>query len=1137
MNSAQRYQEAMELFHQVCDLSMEQRSAFLADACGNDAELRRAVERLVEHDSEACEAVEAGEQGEGIRAISAITVVANDAVPKSIGQYNIVRKIGQGGMGIVYEAQQDHPRRTVAVKVLHSAVGTSGLLKRFQREANLLGRLQHPGIAQVFDAGVGDVETESGIRGRQPFFAMELIDGQSLDQYARSHHLDDRARLELLASVCHGVQHAHERGVIHRDLKPSNILVTPTGQPKILDFGVSRATDADVHTITLQTDAGQLVGTIPYMSPEQVMGDPTAIDEQTDVYSLGVVLYELLTGDLPHDLRNRPIPESVRTIREDEPTRLGSVDRRFRGDIETIVAKALGKEKTRRYGSAAELAADIRRYLDDEPIVARPASAMYNLRKFARRNKGLVGGLVATFVVLLLGVAGTAIGLVSALLANEKLELTNEKLADTNRELEQSNSNLQKVSEFQSAQITGIDVPLMGLRLRDDLLEAVPEDRQSTLETQLGGINFIDVARSSLEQNFFGRAIDMVDSQFADQPLLHAGLLQDLATTMRQLGILSAATDPQERALQIRRRELGDDHADTLLSINESAILTQNLGDYPAAETLFREVLEANRRLVGMKDEGTLTTRGSLCDNLRHQARYEEAETCARETLETIQELAGPEDPETASAMAILAAVLKGTGNYEEAEQWNRQALDIRRRVFGDEHPDTLNAIGNLGNILEDGGKYDESVGLAQEAYETRSRVLGNDHPDTIDSMTEYASRLARQGKYDQAEPLLIEALAKRRSLLGDDHPQTINSMDALASMLVDQARFEESEALFRESLERRRRVLGDDHQATLRAIGNVGYVLSQQGKSEETEPFYRETLAGFRRHYGDDHPHTLTAIGNLAVLLSGMGKDEEAEPLYFESLEGRRKLLGEDHPSTLNAIYSMGDMLRRQGKLDQAEPYCRQSLEGYQRVGGDDHIGTLYSLNQMGRLMMDRKQPADAETYFLEVVERRRRINGDDHPQTLEGVSGLADALDAQELWSDAEPWRRFVQQSLSRAEPVNSMGLADALHALGRNLLRQQRPSEAEAPLAECLTLYKGSEFPNDWPRWNAQSLLGQAIAADQDRYDEAEALLLEAAEHAVNLPDVNNDTEAHVAKLRQRLVSFYENCGKLDEAMKWR
>jgi WD40 repeat protein len=382
-----------DLFQRAADLTPERRAAFLDAECGGDAELRRAVEALLQSDHTlgGSDDFLRGPVGAGRD---------EPGVPERVGCYRVIRLLGAGGMGVVYEAQQESPRRTVALKVVHAGLPSPNLVKRFAREAEVLARLHHPGIAQVYEAGVAD--------GR-PYFAMELIAGVPLDEFCRRGALDPRACLELVAKVADAVQHAHEQGVIHRDLKPGNILVEESGQPRVLDFGVARVADPDLQSPTSHTEAGQLLGTLRYMSPEQVSGDPAAMDRRSDVYALGVILYELLAHRMPYDLEQLPLPEAARRIREEEPWRLGSIDARLRGDVETIVAKALEKDPARRYPSAAELAADLRRWLAHEPIRARPPSALYQLRQFARRHTGLVGGVLATGLALVLGLVFTTL--------------------------------------------------------------------------------------------------------------------------------------------------------------------------------------------------------------------------------------------------------------------------------------------------------------------------------------------------------------------------------------------------------------------------------------------------------------------------------------------------------------------------------------------------------------------------------------------------------------------------------------------------------------------------------------------------------------------------------------------------------
>lgn len=410
----EHWQKVKKLCHLALQQPPEQRSAFLAHACPNDERLRREVESMIARTT----------AGEGLLDASAGAVPPNRTagrIPTTLGRYRVLHLLGEGGMGAVYKVEQDRPHRIVALKVIKPGLATPELLRRFERESEVLARLHHPGIAQIYEVGTAD----AGF-GLQPYFAMEFISGAPLRDYVQLHHLNTHQRLELMARVSDAVEHAHHRGIIHRDLKPSNILVDEGGQPKILDFGIARVTDSDAQA-TKQTDLGQLVGTLAYMSLEQVLADPLELDTRSDVYALGVILYELLAGRLPYQLSANPL-EAVRTIREEDPARLSSISRAYRGDVETIVAKALEKDKARRYSSAAALAADIRRYLADQPITARTASATYQLQKFARRHKALVTATAVVFAALLTGILVSTREAVKARQAEQAAEAVNDFL-------------------------------------------------------------------------------------------------------------------------------------------------------------------------------------------------------------------------------------------------------------------------------------------------------------------------------------------------------------------------------------------------------------------------------------------------------------------------------------------------------------------------------------------------------------------------------------------------------------------------------------------------------------------------------------------------------------------------------------
>src|SRR5215831_9559297 len=534
-----RLEQIQQLFDAALQVEKSQRDDLLREACGNDEFLRREVESLVDSRSKAETFIKEPEeraplllaqnevQAQTTEELAARTtetlVIERDYIrrgagrwlPAHIGSYRILRVLGEGGMGIVYEAEQEQPRRTVAVKVIKPG-GANRELRRFEQESQALARLQHPCIAQIYESGMAD----TGF-GPQPYFAMELIRGRTLRDYAEEHHLDTGQRLQLMIRICEGVQHAHQRGLIHRDLKPGNILVDETGQPKILDFGVARVTDSDVET-TRQTELGQLVGTLAYMSPEQAVGDPLEVDTQSDVYALGVILYELLAGRLPYHLSRKP-HAAARTIQEEDPTPLSSISRVYRGDIETIVAKALEKDKARRYASASGLAADIQRYLKDEPIAARPPSASYQLRKFARRNKALVTGVAAVFVVLIGGVIASTWEAARARRA--------ERIAEA-------------VNNF----------------LQNDLLAQASANTQARPNTKP---NPDLKVRTALD-----RAAARITGKFDRQPEVEAAIRGTVGQTYLDLGLYPAAWTQWERALELQRHALGPQNPETLKTIN-----------------------------------------------------------------------------------------------------------------------------------------------------------------------------------------------------------------------------------------------------------------------------------------------------------------------------------------------------------------------------------------------------------------------------------------------------------------------------------------------------------------------------------------------------------------------------------------
>jgi non-specific serine/threonine protein kinase/serine/threonine-protein kinase len=568
--------EVEAAFAASLELPDAEQLAFLRREYPNNPALWTEVEALLNEYRIAGSFLEPGNRA----LVSRIEEWVHAPLPKALGHYRIQRLLGEGSMGAVYEAEQEQPRRTVALKVIKPGLAGPDLLRRFELESEALGRLHHPGIAQIYEAGTAD----NGF-GPQPYFAMEFIRGEPLAAYAQSHRLDPRQRLEIMAKICESVHHAHQRGIIHRDLKPGNIIVEESGQPKILDFGVARVTDSDAYA-TRQTDAGRLVGTLAYMSPEQVLAEPAELDIRTDVYALGVILFELLAGRLPYRLTPQ-LYEAARIIREEEPARLGSIDRTYRGDIETIAAMALEKVKVRRYSSAADLGADIQRYLNDEPIVARRPTATYHLWKFARRNRVLVSGIAAVFVVLIAGIVSSTWEAARALRAEQIAVSERDRAAAARQAATQERDralNAERVAVSETERATLAEA--QAVRERNGALseknradsesataKAINEFLQNDLLAQAGASA---QARPDTKpdpdlkvRTALDRAAARIAGKFEIRPVVEAALRRTIGTAYQDLGLYAEAQAQYERALGLRRRVFGDDHTETAGIMND----------------------------------------------------------------------------------------------------------------------------------------------------------------------------------------------------------------------------------------------------------------------------------------------------------------------------------------------------------------------------------------------------------------------------------------------------------------------------------------------------------------------------------------------------------------------------------------
>jgi non-specific serine/threonine protein kinase/serine/threonine-protein kinase len=770
-----------------------------------------------------------------------------------IGPYRLLQLLGEGGMGEVWLAEQKEPiRRTVALKLIKTGMDTKAVVARFESERQALALMDHPNIAQVYDAG-------STAEGR-PYFAMEYVPGLPITEYCDKHRLTVKERLELFMQVCDGVQHAHQKAIIHRDLKPSNVLVVEQDNkaaPKIIDFGLAKAIGQRLTDKTMFTEVGVLIGTPEYMSPEQADLREQNIDTRTDVYSLGVILYELLVGSLPFDakaLRTAGLDAILRMIREVEPPRpstkirsMGadsaaaaekrreeprSFARRLRGELDWITLKALEKDRARRYGAPSELAADISRYLRSEPVIAGPATTAYRIRKYATRHRI---GLTAAAGVLLL-----VIGFVVT--QTIQLHRIRQERDRANRERDRAT----RITDF----MTGM------FKVSD------PSEARGNSIT----------ARELLDKT----SAD-IDTGLTKDPELQAQMMHVMGFVYQNLGLYPRARSLDQRALDIQRRVLGPEHRDTLSTMNNLANVLSAEGHYPEAEKLLRETLDICRRVLGPEHRQTLQAVYNLANVLERKGQYAEAEKLYRQALDVQRRLLGLENPETLGSMMNLGNILLDQGHYPEAEKLYRETLVLERRVVGPEHPDTLKLMNNLGNVLSAEGRYPEAEKVYRETLDIRRRILGPEHHETLTSMDILAYVLNQEGHRAEAEKLNRQALDSMRRVLGAEHPHTLASMYSLAIILSDEGHYAEAEKLYRQTLDLQRGILGPEHQDTLRTMVNLGNVLVQEGRYPEGEKLFRETLNLQTHALGLEHPDTALSMYNLGCIAAHRGRSDEA--------------------------------------------------------------------------------------------------------------------------------------------------------------------------------------------------------------------------------------------------------------------
>ncbi|MGE3109523.1 MAG: tetratricopeptide repeat protein [Phycisphaerales bacterium] len=909
-----------ELFAVAISLDPAQRERYLDEVCNRDTAMRQELQRLIESHERAHDFLESPPIE---LSKSSVLLGDDEAVPAKIGNYRILKLLGAGGMGRVYLAESEKPRRRVALKVIKPGMASSAMLRRFEQEAQVVALLQHPGIAQIFEAG-----TALGSAGPQPYIAMEFVDGPVLTEYIRHKHPDVREKLLLVCKVCDAVTHAHQKGVIHRDLKPANILVDAAGQPKILDFGVARLTDPDTRTQTIHTHAGQLIGTLAYMSPEQVAGEPGNIDSRSDVYALGVILYEILTGKLPHDVNQRPIPEAIRIIREDTPTSLSTLDRGYRGDIETIVGKALEKDSDRRYQSAKELADDIRRSLRDEPIVARRPSTWYQFRKFGKRNKVLVGGVIATFAAL-------AIGMLAAISQARAAEVARVDAVGKGNELAIA------LREMTRARAEADNARNDAVSKGEELKEAL-EQAQSHLEVARGLNTFLEGIVSAPDPDqHLGRDVTVLAALERSE--------RDLQETM--------PTQPRVRGAIMRT--IGQTY--------------RSLAEYSKAEQYLRDAYELHREAFGRFHPETINSLSSLCMLLSEFGKPEQGLAIAEPEWNEFVLQADESDEIYAVFASAMSALFADVERLQDALRLARSAAAQREQTLGADHPTALNARYAVARLLSRLGEYDQAVDLKRQIVEAHR---ASKRPASIRSVIWYVglgNDLQDLGRTEALGPLLDELVPMARQIFEPEHPAMLAVENLQGCYLIEEGRAAEAAAVLQSVAARHRLGQTPDIDGLVRVLSNLGAALREQGKLQDAEAAFREAYERATRPGVRPNRAQLAAINNYITVVRLEGRYADALPLAAQLVQKAEQVLEPGDWTIAAHRYGYGVCLLATRQPEAAQEQFLASEAVVSKLFSDDDERVVSVRRSLVNLYELWKKPEEAEKWRGKLPERFR--------------------------------------------------------------------------------------------------------------------------------------------------------------------
>jgi serine/threonine protein kinase/tetratricopeptide (TPR) repeat protein len=960
--SSEAWARLEALFAVAITLGPVERAEYLSRECGDDTELRRQIDSLMA-------ATDAGGRIDGIVGLAARELASSVTAGQRVGPWELIEEIGRGGMGAVFLARRaDGEYEARAAVKLIGGIRTAEHLRRFRAERQILAGLDHPNIARLLDGG----STAEGV----PWVAMELVEGVPLEDGTRSdvsaepitRYCDARGydlerRLRLFRQVLSAVQHAHQKAIVHRDLKPSNVLVTEVdGEPlpKVIDFGIAKII-ASGEEAAGQTTHRALLGTLEYMSPEQATGSHDSVDTRSDIYSLGVLLYELTTGTLPipvETLRAASPAELERLLRNTEPpapsrrvadsagddadrragarsTQPAQLARTLRGDLDNIVGMALRHDPAQRYASVAQFADDIDRYLAGYPVSAHPSTWWYRTRLFARRHRAEV---IAAGIALVILIGSTAL-------------FTIRLAAERDRAL---------LEATKSAEIAGF---------LQQIFE-VPDPASAS-----GG----DItARQLLDDG-----AERIASGLAGQPAVRASLLGVIGWTYLGLGLYDDALRRLEESLTLRRSLGGEDDAETAALLHSLGAARLDAGDAAGGEEALRAALALRVRLLGAEHAETASTGTMLALAHRARGQYEEAESFARDAVRVHRRTLTAQDPELAISLHNLAYVLRSRRQYEESESLNREALAIRRRILDPSHPHLLSTMANLALVLEARSQYAEAEALLREALDRRSSRLGAEHPQTLVAHNNLAYMLWRTGQYARAEDTFREVLALGRRAFGGDHTTVAIMLNNLGVALRRAGALTDAEAAHRESLAMNRSLLGEEHPRVAADMDNLGRVLLAAGDAAGAEDLHRAALAMHTRLAGSDDPALAESMSGLAAARAARGDAMQADSLLRDALRLRAARFGAENLRVAQLTFELGVLLRQMRRFDEANALLERTLDVRRSLLDAGHPDIAVTLREIGMLLMETGRYAEAEERLLESRRIALARLGADDPDT----------------------------------------------------------------------------------------------------------------------------------------------------------